>query len=47
LRTKHPMAATILEKIHNIDLEETTMAMFAIDSMEKLPKLRGSLILVS
>ena len=47
LRTKHPMAATILEKIHNMDLKETTMAMFAIDSMEKLLKLRASLILVS
>ena len=47
LRTKHPMAATILEKIHNMDLKETTMAMFAIDSMEKLLKLRASLILMS
>ena len=47
LRTKHPMAATILEKIHNMDLKETTMAMFAIDSMEKLLKFRASLILVS
>ena len=47
LRTKHPMAATILEKIHNMDLKEATMAMFAIDSMEKLLKLRASLILVS
>ena len=47
LRTKHPMAPTILEKVHNMDLKETTMAMFAIDSMEKLLKFRAALILVS
>jgi hypothetical protein len=47
LRTKHPMAATILKKIHNMDLKENTMAMFAIESMEKLLKLRASLILMS
>jgi hypothetical protein len=47
LRTKYPLFATILERIHNMDLKETTIAMFAIDGMESLLKIRALLILGS
>jgi hypothetical protein len=47
LRTKYAMFAAILERIHNMDLKETTIAMFAIDGMESLLKVRALLILGS
>lgn len=47
LRTKYALFATILERIHNMDLKETTIAMFAIDGMESLLKVRALLILGS
>ena len=47
LRKRHPTAADILERVHNMDLKEATLATFAIDSMERLLKLRAALILAS
>jgi hypothetical protein len=47
LRTKYALFAAILERIHNMDLKETTIAMFAIDGMESLLKVRSLLILAS
>ncbi len=47
LKSRHPVAAGILERIHHMDLKETTMAMFAINSMETLLKGRAALILAS
>ena len=47
LRTKYALFAAILERIHNMDLKETTIAMFAIDGMESLLKVRALLILGS
>ena len=41
LRTNYALFAAILERIHNMDLKETTIAMwmFAIDGMESLLKI--------
>lgn len=47
LRTKYALFAAILERIHNMDLKETTIAMFAIDGMESLLKIRALVILGS
>ena len=47
LRTKYALFAAILERIHNMDLKETTIATFAIDGMESLLKVRALLILGS
>lgn len=47
LRTNYALFATILERIHNMDLKETTIAMFAIDGMESLLKISELLILGS
>ena len=47
LRTKYALFAAILERIHNMDLRETTIAMFAIDGMESLLKIRALVILGS
>lgn len=47
LRIKYALFATILERIHNMDLKETTIAMFAIDGMESLLKVRALLFLGS
>ena len=44
LRDRYPTAAGILERIHHMDLKEATMAMFALDSMETLLKVRAALI---
>jgi hypothetical protein len=47
LRTKYPLFAAILERIHNMDLKETTIAMFGIDGMESVLKIRALVILGS
>jgi hypothetical protein len=47
LRTKYPLFAVILERIHNMDLKETTIAMFGIDGMEAVLKIRALVILGS
>jgi hypothetical protein len=44
LRTKYALLAAVLERIHNMDLKETTIALFGIDGMESLLKLRTSFI---
>jgi hypothetical protein len=36
-----------IERIHNMDLKETTIALFGIDGMESLLKLRALVILAS
>jgi hypothetical protein len=41
LRTKYPLFAAILERIHNMDLKETTIAMFGIDGMKSVLKIRA------
>ena len=41
LRTKYPTLAGVLERIHNMDLKETTIGLFGIDAMESLLKLRA------
>ena len=46
IRTKHPILASVLDRIHNMDLKETTIGLFGIDAMESLLKLRA-VILVS
>jgi hypothetical protein len=33
LRTKYALLAAVLERIHNMDLKETTIALFGIDGM--------------
>jgi hypothetical protein len=47
LRTKNPTFGGVLERIHNMDLKETTIALFGIDGMESLLKLRALVILSS
>jgi hypothetical protein len=47
LRTKYASLAAVLERIHNMDLKETTVALFGIDGMESLLKLRALVILGS
>jgi len=47
LRTKYALLAAVLERIHNMDLKETTIALFGIDGMESLLKLRTLVILGS
>jgi hypothetical protein len=47
LRTKHPVLAGILERIHNMDLKDTAIGLLGIDAMESLLKLRMLVILTS
>jgi hypothetical protein len=47
LRTKYASLAAVLERIHNMDLKETTVALFGIDGMESLLKLSALVILAS
>jgi hypothetical protein len=47
LRTNYPLAAAILERVHNMDLKETTTAMFIVDGLELLLRIRAMLILQS
>ncbi|MFZ0896462.1 MAG: hypothetical protein WAZ77_18330 [Candidatus Nitrosopolaris sp.] len=47
LRTKYASLASVLERIHNMDLKETTIGLFGIDGMESLLKLRALVILAS
>jgi hypothetical protein len=47
IRTKHPILASVLDRIHNMDLKETTIGLFGIDAMESLLKLRAAVILIS
>ena len=47
LKKSYPTAGDILGRIHRMDLKEATMAMFALDSMEELLKVRAALILPS
>ncbi len=47
LKTKYASLAGVLERIHNMDLKETTIGLFGIDAMESLLKLRALLILAS
>ena len=44
LKKSYPTAGDILGRIHHMDLKEATMAMFALDSMEELLKVRAALI---
>jgi hypothetical protein len=47
LRTNYPLAAAILERLHNMDLKETTTVMFIVDGLELLLRIRAMLILQS
>jgi hypothetical protein len=47
IRTKYTSLAGVLERIHNMDLKETTIGLFGIDAMESLLKLRALVILAS
>ena len=47
LRTNYPLAAAILERLHNMDLKETTTAMFIVDGLDLLLRIRAMLILQS
>ena len=47
LKTKYASLAGVLERIHNLDLKETTIGLFGIDAMESLLKLRSLVILAS
>ena len=47
LRTKHAVLAGVLERIHKMDLRETTIGLLGIDAMESLLKLRTLVILAS
>ena len=47
LKKSYPTAGDILGRIHHMDLKEATIAMFALDSMEELLKVRAALILPS
>jgi hypothetical protein len=47
LRTNYPLAAAILERLHNMDLKETTTAMFIVDGLDLLLRIRAMLILRS
>jgi hypothetical protein len=47
LKTKYASLASVLERIHSMDLKETTIGLFGIDAMESLLKLRALVILAS
>jgi hypothetical protein len=47
LRTNYPLAAAMLERLHNMDLKETTTAMFIVDGLDLLLRIRAMLILQS
>lgn len=47
IRTKYATLAGVLERIHKMDLKETTVGLFGIDGMEALLKLRALVILAS
>jgi hypothetical protein len=47
LKTKYASLASVLERIHKMDLKETTIGLFGIDAMESLLKLRTLVILAS
>ncbi len=47
LKTENPLLGGVLERIHNMDLKETTIGLFGIDAMESLLKLRALVILAS
>lgn len=47
IRSKYANLASILERIHNMDLKETTIGFFGMDAMESLLKLRSLVILAS
>ena len=47
LKKKYTTLAGILERIHNMDLEETAIGLLGIDAMESLLKLRTLVILAS
>ena len=47
LRTKHAVLASILDRIHNMDLKDTAIGILGIDAMESLLKLRMLVILTS
>jgi hypothetical protein len=47
LRTKYVALAGILERIHKMDLKETSVGLLGIDAMESLLKLRMLVILAS
>jgi len=47
LKTKYATLASILERIHKMDLKETAVGLLGIDAMESLLKLRMLVILAS
>jgi hypothetical protein len=47
LRTKYAVLASILERIHKMDLRETAVGLLGIDAIESLLKLRALVILAS
>ena len=47
IRTNYASLAGVLERIHNMDLKETTIGLFGIDAMESLLKLRALVILAA
>jgi len=47
IRAKYASLAHVLERIHNMDLKETTIGLIGIDAMESLLKLRALVILAS
>ena len=47
LKTENPLFGGVLERIHNMDLKETTIGLFGIDAMESLLKHRALLTLAS
>ena len=47
LKTKYASLASVVERIRNMDLKETTIGLFGIDAMESLLKLRALVILAS
>ena len=47
VKTKHPLLASVLDRIHHMDLKETTIGLFGIDAMESLLKLRAAVIVAS
>ena len=47
IRAKYASLAGVLERIHNMDLKETTIGLFGIDAMESLLKLRALVIIAS
>src|SRR5215472_11252591 len=47
IRAMYASLAHVLERIHNMDLKETTIGLIGIDAMESLLKLRALVILAS